>query len=164
MDVLEKMQKVLELAEEALKLGEIPIAAILFHGDAIVSQAIVSEKADRRYLAHAEMKALLDMDQQNFPIKTRREMALFTNVEPCMMCFGAAINSFIGNVYYSVGSPTDGSAHWAEKSWGEYHTSSVFKLPQITRGILADEARALLLRYLQANSNNGYSEWVKTLL
>ncbi len=34
--------------------------------------------------------------------KEKMQMKLFTNLEPYMMCMGAAIASFIGKIYYSL--------------------------------------------------------------
>lgn len=116
MTVEEKMRLVLALAEEGMKQGEIPIAAIIFHGDNIVSKAYTTEKKEGRYLVHAESQVMMEMDKQKYSIKTRKEMQLFTNLEPCMMCFGTAIHSFVGEIYYSLESPTDGGAVWTEKT------------------------------------------------
>ena len=164
MTVEEKMSLVLSLAEEGMRQGEIPIAAIIFHGDEIVSRAYATEKKDGRYLVHAELKAIWEMDKLKYPYKARREMQLFTNLEPCMMCFGAAIHSFIGEVYYSLQSPTDGGAVWTEKTWNDYHTASIFKLPEVHGGILKEESRDLFKRFLEINPKGGASDWVRTLI
>jgi tRNA(adenine34) deaminase len=160
----EKMNLVLKLAEEAMKQGEVPIAAIIFHGDNIISKSYSSEKNEKRYLVHAELEALLEMDKQKHSIKTRREMQLFANLEPCMMCFGTAIHSFIGEVYYSLESPTDGGVVWAEKTWDDHHTESIFKLPKVYKGILEKESKYLFQKYLEIHPKGGFSDWVRTLI
>ncbi|MFG6320650.1 MAG: hypothetical protein K1W35_26045 [Lachnospiraceae bacterium] len=38
--------------------------------------------------------------------KEKMQMKLFTNLEPYMMCMGAAIASFIGKIYYSLDAPS----------------------------------------------------------
>lgn len=38
--------------------------------------------------------------------KRKMQMKLFTNLEPYMMCMGAAIASFIGKIYYSLDAPS----------------------------------------------------------
>lgn len=164
MSVEDKMRIVLELAKEGMKQGEVPIAAVIFHGDEIASKAYTTEKRDGRFLVHAELLAMLEMDQQKPPFHVRREMQLYTNLEPCMMCFGTAISSFVGEVYYSIDSPTDGGAVWAEKSWDAHHPPSVFSLPSIYKGILAEESRELFRRFLNQCPEGGIRNWVKTLL
>lgn len=165
MNVEEKMRLVLELAEEGMKQGEIPIAGIIFLGNEIISKAYTSEKKEGRYLVHAELLAMLEMDKQKYSIKDRQKMQLFTNLEPCMMCFGTAIHSFIGEVYYALESSTDGGAIWAEKSWDEYHEhTELFKLPKVYKGILREESRRLFKRFLEICPNGGIHDWVKTLI
>ncbi len=164
MTIEEKMRLVLKLAEDGMKQGEIPIAAIVFHGDDIVSMAYTSEKKEGRYLVHAELQAILEMDKQKYPIKTRKEMQLFTNLEPCMMCFGAVIHSFIGELYYSSESATDGGVVWTEKTWTSYHTASIFRLPKVHSKILEEESKDLFKRFLEINPKGGASDWVRTLI
>jgi len=109
MTVEEKMKVVMELAEKALIDNEMPISAVIFHGDTIVSSSYTSERADKSFLVHAELKALLEADKQGYSIKSRKEMQLFTNLEPCMMCLGAAMTFFIGDIYYALEAPIDGA-------------------------------------------------------
>lgn len=163
MTTTEKMKLVLELAEEALEKGEFPIACIIFDGDKLISKSHASEKADKRLLVHAELKALLELDEKHFSAKEKAHMELFTNLEPCMMCLGAAISSFVGKVYYSL-EASDGAAKWALNSWNDDRVESAFNLPEITSGILEDESRELFKRYIEIHQKGQLVEWAKTLL
>ncbi|MDE7229971.1 MAG: nucleoside deaminase [Oscillospiraceae bacterium] len=160
----EKMMLVIELAEKALEKGELPIACIIFHNDTIVAQSHASEKEDKRLLVHAELKALIELDHKNISAKEKAQMELFTNLEPCMMCLGAAISSFVGKVYYSLDAPSDGAARWALNSWNDDRTESAFCLPDITSGILEDESKELFKRYIEIHQKGQLVEWAKTLV
>ena len=164
MTVNEKMKLVIDLAERALEKNELPIACIIFHNDTIVAQSHTSENEDNRLLVHAELKALMELDQKKIKAAEKRQMELFTNLEPCMMCLGASISSFVGKVYYSLDAPSDGAAQWAVKSWNNFHTASSFCLPEITSGILKSESIALFKRYIDINKDSPLVEWVKTLI
>ena len=164
MTVHDKMKLVIDLAERALEKNELPIACIIFHNDTIVAQSHTSESKDNRLLVHAELKALMELDQKKFKAKEKRQMELFTNLEPCMMCLGASISSFVGKVYYSLDAPSDGAAKWAVKSWNDYHVTSSFCLPEITSGILKSESKALFKRYIDIHGDSPLVEWVKTLI
>ncbi len=164
MTVHDKMKLVIDLAERALEKNELPIACIIFLNDTIVAQSHTSESEDNRLLVHAELKALMELDQKKFKAKEKRQMELFTNLEPCMMCLGASISSFVGKVYYSLDAPSDGAAKWAVKSWNDYHVTSSFCLPEITSGILKSESRALFKRYIDIHKDSPLVEWAKTLI
>lgn len=163
MTVNEKMKLVIELAEKALEKGELPIACIIFCGDTIIAQNHTSEKEDKRLLVHAELKALLELDNKHISAKEKAQMELFTNLEPCMMCLGAAISSFVGNVYYSLNA-SDGAAKWALNSWNDDRVESSFCLPNITSGILEDESRELFKRYIEIHQKGQLVDWVKTIV
>lgn len=164
MTVNEKMSLVLNLAEKALENNELPIACIIFHNDTIIAQSYTSESEDKRLLVHAEIKALLELDKKRMKTKEKRQMELFTNLEPCMMCLGASIASFVGKIYYSLDAPSDGAVKWAEKTWNEHHTKSGFRLPVMTSGILETESKALFKRYIDIHKDGAMVEWVKTIL
>ncbi len=164
MTVNEKMGLVIELAQKALEKGELPIACIIFHNDTIITQSHTSEMEDKRLLVHAELKALTELDQKQLSAQEKMQMELYTNLEPCMMCLGASISSFIGGVYYSLAAPSDGAAKWAKRTWAENHTESSFCLPPITSGILENESRELFKRYIDIHKEGPLVDWVKTII
>ena len=163
MTVNEKMKLVIELAEKALEKGEFPIACIIFQNDTIIAQSHTSEKQDKRLLVHAELKALLELDNKHFSAKEKAQMELFTNLEPCMMCLGAAISSFVGKVYYSLDA-SDGAAKWALNTWNNDRAESGFCLPNITSGILENESRDLFKRYIKIHQKGQLVDWVRTII
>jgi tRNA(adenine34) deaminase len=107
------MRQTLTLAAEALEFGEFPIAAIVVLDDAasshvrsgIIARATTSEQRERRFLGHAELVALEEADRQSLSLDDRKNAKLFTNLEPCLMCLGAAMSFFLGEIYYGLESP-----------------------------------------------------------
>ncbi len=163
MTINEKMKLVIDLAEHALEKNELPIACMIFLGDAIIAQSHTSESEDKRLLVHAELKALMKLDQKRYSYHEKMQMELYTNLEPCMMCLGASISSFVGKIYYSLDAPSDGAAKWAEKTWKENHTESSFHLPAMVSGILEAESNALFERYIDIHKEGPLVDWVKTI-
>lgn len=105
----------------------------------------------------------MELDYKNYSYNDKMQMELFTNLEPCMMCLGASISSFIGKIYYSLDAPSDGAAKWAEKTWKEHHTASPFHLPDMTSGILETESKKLFKNYINIHKEGPLVEWVKTI-
>lgn len=164
MTVDEKMKLVINLAQKALEENELPIACIIFNNNTIITQSYTSEGKDKRLLVHAEIKALLELDRKKIPAKEKMQMELFTNLEPCMMCLGASISSFVGKIYYSLDAPSDGAARWAKETWNEHHIKSSFCLPDITSGTLETESKELFKRYIDIHKEGPLVEWVKTII
>jgi len=103
------MRHTLSLAAEALELGELPIAAIVVLDDRIIGSATTAEQREQRLLVHAELAALEQADRLGLSLAERRKARLFTNLEPCLMCLGAAMSFFLGEIHYALESPADGA-------------------------------------------------------
>lgn len=86
MNTHDKMQCAIDLAQKALDQGELPIGAVIFLGDEIIAAHCTSEKKDKRFLVHAEIKALMEADAKGYSFQQRKQMQLFVTLEPCMMC------------------------------------------------------------------------------
>jgi tRNA(adenine34) deaminase len=109
MNIHDKMNMTIDLAEEALIKGEMPISACIFIDDRVVAKSHTSEKSDKRLLVHAELKALISADLNCYSIPERKKMQLFTTLEPCLMCYGAAMSFYLGEIIYSLRAPEDGA-------------------------------------------------------
>ena len=113
-DVEHAFQVVFELAWEAHRAGTVPIAAVITNeaGDIIATaknqifakgEGMISNHS----LAHAETNAILMLSDDRFP--DIREFTLYTNVEPCYLCFGAIVMSGIRKVKYAQRDPWAGA-------------------------------------------------------
>ncbi|MEW6624513.1 MAG: deaminase [Bacillota bacterium] len=161
----DKMSITLKLAEAALEKGELPIAAAVFLDDEIISQSYTTEKMDKRFLIHAELKTLIEADTKGFSLKDRSRMQLFTTLEPCMMCLGAAMSFFIGEVCYALESPSDGAVAIAKKWNPQSEDFPGYRVPRIVGGILRDKSQDLFRDYLKVNGNEHETvyKWAKSL-
>ena len=157
------MRQALALAEEALELGEFPIAAIVVLGNRIIARATTTERRERRYLGHAELMALEEADRQGLSIGERRAARMFTTLEPCMMCMGAAMSFFLGEVYYALESPGDGAANLAREWARKEEDIPGYRVPQITEGLLREESIRLFERYVAGQSPGPMRDWAETL-
>src|SRR5689334_20721456 len=92
------MRQALKLAEAAMEQGNLPIGAVIVLEGHIIAAAHTAEVTEQRLLVHAELLALEEADRlRPFPGR-RRDARLFTTLEPCLMCFGAAMSFLIGSV------------------------------------------------------------------
>ena len=158
------MAAAIDLAAAALEKGELPIAAVVTLDDEIVAQAHTTEVADGRFLVHAELQALLEFDQLNLSVDRRRTSALFSTLEPCMMCFGACQSGFVGGVYYALESWIDGAGEVAARLQRERLDYPGQIWPVVEGGILREESRALFADYVSEHSSGAMSRWAKALI
>ena len=91
---------------------------------------------------------LLDADKQGYSIQERKRMQLFTTLEPCLMCYGAAMAFFIGEIYYSLRAPDDGAMGLIE--FGKFDSGLLkFQNPECRGGLLLEEAKDLFLEHMR---------------
>jgi tRNA(adenine34) deaminase len=96
------MKKALGQARKALDAGEFPVGCVLVHQNRILATGARKGSMGNfpNEIDHAEMialKCLADMEIH----KDKKEMVLFTTMEPCLMCLGALILSGISKVVYA---------------------------------------------------------------
>lgn len=157
------MRQTLTLAAEAFELGEFPIAAIVVFDGRIIARATASEQRERRFLGHAELVALEEADRLRLSLDDRRGAKLFTNLEPCLMCMGAAMSFFLGEVCYGLESPGDGAVNLV-KGWVRKEDDIPgYQLPKITGGILREESIRLFEKYVSLRPPGPMREWAETL-
>jgi tRNA(adenine34) deaminase len=148
------MRQALALAQTGLEAGEMPIGAVVVVDGEIVAAEHTQERAAQRLLVHADLLALEAADRL---ISDRRQRAtLYVNLEPCLMCLGAAFAAKVGAVVYGLESPTDGGVAAFERWDSERAADGMpgYALPQIRGGVLRDSS-ALLFRAYAARAERG---------
>ncbi|HEY3831882.1 MAG TPA: deaminase [Acidimicrobiia bacterium] len=159
------MREALRVAEAGLGVGELPIGAVVVVGEEIVAEAHTAERREQRLLVHAEMLALDNAD--HVLIGRRRQAKLYTTLEPCLGCLGAAMTVMIGTIVYALGSASDGAASFAVE-WDKQRSTQDFPayaLPSIRGDVLAQQSRALFARFVeQAEAGDPLAQWAQTLI
>jgi tRNA(adenine34) deaminase len=97
------MRLAIEQAQQASDCGEVPIGAVIYRGNEVVSAAHNLREADRDPTAHAEIRALQLAAASGVFASWRMEgCSLAVTLEPCPMCAGALVNSRIERVVYGA--------------------------------------------------------------
>ncbi len=92
------MERAIELAKEAMQLGEIPIAAVLVH-DSIISAQYNKTILLNDNTMHAEM---LVLREGALKLNTRylSQCDLYVTLEPCQMCMHAISLARVRRLYF----------------------------------------------------------------
>lgn len=159
------MEEALAVAAEGLAAGELPIGAVVVVDGEVVARAHTAERAERRLLVHAELRALDAADRTIG--RDRLRATLYTTLEPCLMCLAAAATAMVRRVVFGLASPGDGAAALAA-TWDADRTADLphVRLPEVVGGIGADSARDLFARYCaeRPDATDGLTTWARTLL
>ena len=153
------MKKALELAEDALALGEFPVGCVMVHrGKILATGARKGTIGDtRNELDHAEtvaLRRLMDLDE---PIN-HGDVTVFCTMEPCLMCYAALILAGIGKIVYAYEDVMGGgSACELSRLNPLYKNSPITVIPAVMR----TESLKLFQTYF---SNPANSYWKNSLL
>ena len=144
--------------------GRGAIGAVVVLDGRIIAAAHTAEQAEQRMLVHAELLALEAADRlRPFPGR-RRDVKLFTNLEPCLMCLGAAMSFFLGEIYYGLEAPGDGAVALVQHWQRDEDVFPAYRVPRIEGGILRLESIELLQEYRARHTRVPVWEWTKALL
>jgi tRNA(adenine34) deaminase len=157
------MRQVLALAAEALEQDEFPIAAIVVLDEKIIARATTSEQREKRFLGHAELVALEDADKRQLSFAERSRARLFTNLEPCLMCMGAAMSFFLGEIVYGLESPGDGAVDLVRVWSRREEDIPGYRIPMIAGGLLREESIHLFAEYVARHAPGPMRDWAETL-
>ena len=103
------MALALEEARGALAEGEVPVGAIVVLDGRVIGRGHNRVIADSDPTAHAEIVALREAAREvgNYRLTGA---CLYTTVEPCPMCCGAALQARMARVVYGAADPKAGAA------------------------------------------------------
>lgn len=101
-------QRAVELAKEAHAAGNLPIGAVIaFQGEIIGEGRNAIWSPELSLSRHAEMEAMRSVPAEMW--QHAPDMALYTTLEPCLMCMGAILLHGIGRILYGSTDPYGGA-------------------------------------------------------
>lgn len=132
------MKQALAEARKAFAEDEVPIGAIIVCNDRIIARAHNLTETLNDVTAHAEMQAITAA-AANIGGKYLNQCTLYVTVEPCPMCAGAIGWAQMGRVVYGA---TD-----EKRGFAKYAPDVLHPKTEVTKGICADEATALMKEF-----------------
>lgn len=103
------MERALELADMAQKLGEVPVGAVLVQDGKLIAEAHNKPISSNDATAHAEIVAIRQAcaTQKNYRLPNT---TLYVTLEPCAMCAGALVHSRVERIVIATQEPRAGAA------------------------------------------------------
>ena len=138
-DDIHFMKLALEEAEQADRLDEVPIGAVLVMDGRVVSRGHNHPIQSNDPTAHAEIQALRSAGEwlRNYRMP---DSILYVTLEPCLMCFGAMVQARVSRVVFGAPDPKVGVTQWQ----GLIEKANLNHRFELQGGLLEDECRAIL--------------------
>ncbi len=139
------MRTALREAEAAFAEDEVPVGAIVVHGEKIIAAAHNQREQLRDPTAHAEMIAITQASEmlQSWRLN---DCILYVTLEPCPMCAGAILLARIPLVVYGTPDPKGGAA---ESLLQLLDDSRFNHQAQSISGVLQQQCGSILTRFFQ---------------
>jgi len=147
----DQMRHALTLAEEAGKLGEVPVGAVLVMEGRVISQGYNLRETLHDPTAHAERIALT-LAGRSLGRWRLDGSTLYVTLEPCPMCAGAIVQSRVARVVYGA---VDQKAGACDSLYRITNDPRLNHRAEVVGGVLAEESAALLSRFFQMRRPKG---------
>jgi tRNA(adenine34) deaminase len=143
------MQRALELAQQAVVAGEVPVGAIIVLNNEIIGEGSNSPIKHHDPTAHAEIIAMRDAAQhiENYRLV---DATLYVTLEPCLMCAGAMVHARIARLVYGA---TDAKAGAVQSQCQVLNFPYLNHRVTVSGGLLADQCGELLTQFFKARRN-----------
>ena len=95
------MQEAYRLAVKSYDCDEVPVGCVIVKDNQIIGKGHNEVEKLTDSTAHAEMIAITSASNHNNDWRLTNT-SIYVTKEPCIMCYGAILNSRIENLYYGV--------------------------------------------------------------
>ncbi|MDR2938221.1 MAG: nucleoside deaminase [Prevotellaceae bacterium] len=134
------MREALREAQQAFDRDEVPVGAVVVHGNRIIARAHNLTETLHDATAHAEMQAVTAAE--NFVGgKYLTDCTLYVTVEMCPMCAGACYWSQVGEIVYGASDPKRGYSLLSD--------NLLHPKTKVTKGVLAEECGELMTEFFR---------------
>jgi tRNA(adenine34) deaminase len=139
------MRFALDEAEDALKLDEVPIGAVVVINERIVGRGHNRVITNQDPTAHAEIVALRDAAQmvENYRLVGA---TMYVTIEPCAMCAGALVNARVKRLVYGA---ADEKAGAVESVFQICANEKLNHQVEIRDGVLEQECREMIQSFFR---------------
>ena len=139
------MRAALELARDAALVGEVPVGAVAVADGRIVASGRNRVEELRSVSAHAEFEVIRRLEEARGDWRMS-DVDVYVTKEPCPMCAGMLVNCRVRRIVFGVADPAGGGCGGALDVTG---FPTLLWHPEVTGGVLADEARELLKEFFR---------------
>ena len=141
----------LEQAAEAFEKEEVPVGAVIVHGGKAVARAHNQSETLKDPTAHAEMIAIT-MAAEALGAGRLEGATLYSTVEPCFMCAGAALHARVERIVFGAADPKFGACGSIENIVQERRLNHRAAL---AGGVREKECRALMQEFFRLRRKKG---------
>jgi tRNA(adenine34) deaminase len=139
------MQQAIIQAQQAVQNDEIPVGAVIIHGNRIIARAYNQVEMLKDPTAHAEMIAITQAANA-LSCKWLQDCSIYVTLEPCSMCAGALVLARIKRIYYGAADPKAGACGSVMNIAAHNHLNHQV---EVSGGLLKEECGHLISQFFE---------------
>lgn len=140
------MRQAIKEAQAAASIDEVPIGAVVVHGNQIIGAGHNIREEFKQTPYHAEMLAIMEACDAMGSWRLT-DCDLYVTLEPCIMCSGAIVDARLDHVYYGAKDPKGGAVD------SLYHLLNDDRLNhqvEVESGVLGDQCSQMLKKFFRS--------------
>jgi tRNA(adenine34) deaminase len=143
----DRMRQAIDLAREAMSIGEVPIGCVIVHDPTgrVIGRGYNRRETDRDPTAHAEIMAMREAGKSLGHWRLV-DCTLVVTLEPCPMCAGAIVNARVPRLVYGCDDPKAGAVRTLYQVCNDERLNHRV---EVEAGVLADECAELLRSFFR---------------
>ena len=140
------MKLALTEAEKSQETDDVPVGAVIVRNNKVISKAHNRKEYTQIVTGHAEILAIEKACKRNGNWRLD-DCTIYVTLEPCLMCYGAILQSRISKIVYAVPSPKYGFTNYID--------NSLKKKDKITIvcGIYEEKSQKMLKEFFEEKRN-----------
>lgn len=159
----EKCLKIaIEVAKKAYEKGNYPVGAVLAIDGKVVDQAGNEINTEKSFFMHAENSLIMRNGTRLYEAwRDKKGISLYSTLEPCIQCLGAAVTNHVNKIIYIVKDPNGGACNLSHNNIGLWYRDT---WPQIIQNEISDEPLDMMILFFENEIKKGNIEWPTKML
>ncbi|MBN8604063.1 MAG: tRNA adenosine(34) deaminase TadA [Planctomycetes bacterium] len=145
------MRQAFALAQQAAMEDEVPVGAIIVHGERVIAGAYNQREQLKDPTAHAEIIALTQAAAELGSWRLEN-CTLYVTLEPCPMCAGAILQARIPRVVYGATDPKAGAV---DTLYQLLRDPRLNHRADVISGVLAQQCGGILTEFFEMKRRMG---------
>ena len=148
------MNIALEEAQKSFDRGDLPVGAVLTIDRKLYATGGNAQVSGSNLSLHAESAMIIKYSPEIRKARKTKKIELYSTLEPCIMCFGTAVQNGIHRIVYACPDPFGGATDIISptRAWVRE------RMPVVEGGLFRERAYDLIMKYM-----SGKEAWKNVL-
>ena len=163
MDDEKYLKLAIDVAREAFEKGNYPVGAVLVVDNKVIGTAGNETNEKKSFVNHAENSLIIKFGSELAEVRgdNSKKAVLYSTLEPCVQCLGAAVTNHIDKICYIEKDPNSGACDLQHDNIGLWYKEFWQEIKQIN---FSEEPKKLMIKFFRKELESGNAQWAERML